>query len=202
MSRPRRLALWAALALVLAVPIVAAAFSPQLAWRSPVYIAAGFFGIFAMALLLVQPLLMSGLLPDISPQLSRRIHRYTGSFLVACVVLHVMGLWITSPPDVIDALTFTSPTPFSDWGVIAMWAVFATALLAAFRKRWRLRVRTWRLAHIALAVIIVTGSVVHAMLIEGTMETVTKAILCALVIAATVKVIHDLRLLQKQPSGR
>ena len=39
----------------------------------------------------------------------------------------------------------------------------------------------------SLAVVIVAGSVVHAMLIEGTMETVSKAALCALVLAATIK---------------
>ena len=38
-----------------------------------------------------------------------------------------------------------------------------------------------------LAIVIVVGSVVHAILIEGTMETVSKAALCALVLAATVK---------------
>ena len=36
-------------------------------------------------------------------------------------------LWITNLPDEIDGLLFASPTPFSAWGVIAMWAVFAAA---------------------------------------------------------------------------
>ena len=39
----------------------------------------------------------------------------------------------------------------------------------------------------------VLGSVVHAMLIEGTMGAGSKAALCALVLSATVKVIMDLR---------
>jgi hypothetical protein len=47
--------------------------------------------------------------------------------LVVAVVVHVGGLWITSPPDMIDALLLTSPTPFSAFGVIAMWAIFAVA---------------------------------------------------------------------------
>jgi hypothetical protein len=34
--------------------------------------------------------------------------------------------------------------------------------------------------------------VVHCLLIEGTMETISKAALCALVLAATVKVMVDL----------
>jgi len=52
--------------------------------------------------------------------------------------------------------------------------------------------RPWRIVHMSLAVIIVVGGVVHAMLVEGTMETVSKAVLCALVLAAAVKVMADL----------
>ena len=104
-----------------------------------------------------------------------------GPALVLAVVVHVAALWLTSPPDVVDALLFRSPTPFSAWGVVAMWAVFATALLAALRGRLRLRLVVWRLCHIALAVMIVVGSVVHAMLIDGTMEIVSKVALSALV---------------------
>src|SRR5688572_7100883 len=93
----------------------------------------------------------------------------------------------------IDALLFASPTPFSPWGVTAMWAIFAVALLAALRRRLGLGPRTWRITHMVLAVVIVVGSVVHSILIEGTMETVSKAALCALVLAATMKVMADLR---------
>jgi predicted ferric reductase len=118
------------------------------------------------------------------------------------VVVHVAGLWITSPPDMIDALLFTSPTPFSAFGVIAMWAIFAVALMVALRRRLRLRPRTWRIAHTLLAVVIVVGSVVHGLLIEGAMETVSKAALCALVLAATIKVIADLRVWNRRATAR
>jgi predicted ferric reductase len=184
---------WAAVAAAIAVPIAAAAVSPQLEWRHPVYIAAGFAGIIALGLLLVQPLAVGGHLPGLSAQSSRRVHRWIGGMLVAAVVFHVGALWITSPPDVIDALLFASPTPFSAWGVIAMWATFAAALLAALRGRLRLRPRNWRIGHTLLVVITVVGTVVHAILIEGTMETVSKVALCALVVAATMKVVADLR---------
>ncbi|SOE08556.1 ferric reductase like protein [Hoeflea halophila] len=178
--------------MAVAVPVAAAAASPLLAWRDPVYIAAGFAGVVAMELLLFQPLLASGWLPGLSGQRGRRVHRWVGGLLVLAVVIHVMGLWVTSPPDVIDALLFASPTPFSAWGVIAMWAVFASALLALLRRR--LRPRHWRRAHTALAAVIVVGSVVHAILIEGTMEIASKIVLCALVVAATVVVIARLRI--------
>lgn len=184
---------WAALATALAAPIIAAAASPLLAWRDPIYIAAGFAGVIAMALLLLQPLLAGGYLPGLSARQMRRVHRTIGGVLVVAVVIHVAGLWITSPPDVIDVLLLASPTPFSVWGVVAMWALFTSALLAAFRRRLRLRPHIWRLAHTALAVVIVVGTIVHALLIDGTMETITKVALCVLLSAATVKVIVDLR---------
>src|SRR4029079_207502 len=165
--------IWALLAAAIFVPIAAAAASPLLEWRGPVYIVAGFAGIFALGLVLVQPLLIGGYLPGLSAYRGRRAHHWIGGALVLAVVIHVGGLWITSPPDMMDALLFASPTPFSPFGVIAMWAIFAVALLATFRRR--LRPRTWRIAHMLLAIVIVTGSVVHAILIEGTMETVSKA---------------------------
>jgi len=190
--------IWAALAAAICVPIAAAATSPLLAWRGPVYILAGFAGIIALGLVLVQPLLIGGYLPGLSAYRGRRTHHWIGGALVLAVVVHVGGLWITSPPDMIDALTFTSPTPFSPWGVIAMWAIFAVAIIAALRRRLGLRLRTWRIVHMPLAIVIVVGSVVHGILIEGTMETVSKAALCALVLAATVKVMADLRVRRKR----
>lgn len=178
---------WAALALAIIAPMTAAAFSPLLAWREPIYIIAGFAGILGMALLLIQPLLIGGYLPGFSGQGARRGHRWLGIGLLVAVMVHVIGLWITSPPDVIDALLFVSPTLFSIWGVTAMWAVFAAALLAGIRRK--LRPRFWRLGHTFLAIVIAIGTVIHAILIEGTMETITKVALCVLVLLATVKVV-------------
>jgi hypothetical protein len=54
----------------------------------------------------------------------------------------------------------------------------------------------------SLAVIIVVGSVVHAMLVEGAMETVSKAALCALVLAAAIKVMADLRVWRRRATSR
>ena len=193
MSVARAILIWGALGLAIAVPVFVAATSPLLAWRQPVYIASGFAGVLAMALLLVQPLLAGGYLPGLPVRRGRRVHLWIGITLVAAVVVHVAGLWITSPPDVIDALLFASPTPFSAWGVVAMWALFAAASLAMLRQRGRVRPRTWRLGHSALVTVVVVGSVVHAMLIDGTMGTPSKALLCALALAATIKVLFDLR---------
>lgn len=194
--------IWAALALAIGVPIAAAATSEQLAWRGPVYILAGFAGIIALGLVLVQPLLIGGYLPGFSAYRGRRAHYWIGGTLVAAIVIHVAGLWITSPPDMIDALTYASPTPFSPFGVTAMWAIFAVALLASLRRRLGLRPRTWRFVHMPLAIVIVAGSVAHCLLIEGTMETISKAALCALVLAATVKAMVDLQVWRKRRTLR
>jgi len=192
--------IWAALAAAICVPIAAAALSPQLAWRDPIYTLAGFAGMIALGLVLVQPLLIAGYLPGLSGYRGRRAHHWIGGVLAVAVMIHVAGLWITSPPDMVDALLFTSPTPFSPFGVIAMWAIFAVALLAALRRR--LGLRTWRIAHMSLALIIVAGSVIHGMLVEGTMETMSKAALCALVLAAAIKAMTDyLRVWRKRTTS-
>ncbi|MEZ5765097.1 MAG: ferric reductase-like transmembrane domain-containing protein [Xanthobacteraceae bacterium] len=202
MRSARTSVIWAALAAAVCVPIAAAAASPLLAYRDAIYILAGFAGIVALALVLVQPLLIGGYLPGLSAYRRRRAHLWIGCVLVAAVAIHVAGLWITSPPDMIDALLFSSPTPFSPFGVVAMWAIFAVALLAAFRRKLGLRPRTWRIAHMLLAVVIVAGSVVHSLLIEGTMETMSKLVLCGLVLVAATKVIADTRIWRKRALPR
>jgi predicted ferric reductase len=193
MKSIRATLIWAALIAAIGVPIAAATASPLLAWRDAIYITAGFAGIVALGLVLVQPLLAAGYLPGLSTYRSRRAHHWIGGALVVAVMVHVGGLWITSPPDMADALLFSSPTPFSLWGVIAMLAIFAVAIIAALRRQLGIGPRKWRMVHMALAVVIVVGGAVHAMLIEGTMEMMSKAALCALVLAATLKVMVDLR---------
>lgn len=170
------------------IAIAAVARSPLLQWREPVYIIAGFAGVLAMVLLLFQPLLACGFIPVFNLPSARRLHRFVGTTLLLAVIAHVVGLWITSPPDVIDALLFVSATPFSIWGVIAMWAVFTTACLALLRLRLRAlrsRPQIWKIGHRVLAIVIGAGSVTHALMIQGTMEVISKTLLCALVVIAT-----------------
>lgn len=185
----RAVLIWATLVASLIVPVLVAATSPLLAWREPVYIAAGFAGVAAMGLLLLQPLLAGGYLPGLGLRRSRRLHVWVGAGLVVAVSGHVIGLWITSPPDVVDALLFRSPTSFSVWGVVAMWALFAAAVLGGFRRRVRLRPAMWRIFHTVFATVLVIGSIVHASLIEGTMGGLSKAVLCVLVLLALGAVI-------------
>jgi len=191
-NKIRTILIWGALTLAITVPVAASLMSPLLAWREPVYIVAALAGIIAMALLLVQPLMIGRYMPGVSVIYSRQIHRWIGSLIFMAVIVHVGGLWITTPPDVIDALLFASPTSFSVWGVLAMWAVFLTGVLALLRKRMKFKPNTWRVSHSVLVAIIVVGTVVHAVLIEGTMEPITKTVLCAILLLATARVFANL----------
>ncbi|MEP6193491.1 MAG: hypothetical protein ABJ231_06345 [Nitratireductor sp.] len=73
--------------------------SPLLQWHQPIYIAGGFAGIVALATMLCQPLLMGGYLPGLPARQGKSVHRVVGTVVVLLVVVHVAGLWITSPPD-------------------------------------------------------------------------------------------------------
>lgn len=202
MSGLRAAVIWGLVGAAMGLPAVLALTSPLLQWRDPVYIVAGFAGVVGMALLLAQPLLVGGHLPGLTGMRGRFLHRVIGALLVVAVVVHVVGLWITSPPDVIDALLFVSPTPFSAWGVIAMWAVFAAALLGALRRRFTARLRLWRILHSIMVLIVVIGTIVHAVQIEGTMEPVSKWLLAGALGVALVRVIRDRRVWAFFATGR
>lgn len=192
MKHGRTAMIWGLLVTAVIVPLALASNSPLLQWRDPIYVAAGYAGVIALALLLFQPLLASHYLPGLSINRRRQIHHLVGAFLLVTIIIHVAGLWITSPPDVIDALLFRSPTSFSIWGVVAMWATFSTASLVAARSKLQIAPNTWRSVHQVLAAIIVVASVVHALLIEGTMELFSKLVLCTMVLIVTFTVLIGL----------
>ena len=176
------------------MPIIAAAFSPYLAWREPIYILAGFAGIIGMCLLLMQPrtggALVAGAVARDQPPLAQVVR----SGPCRCYRDPCRRLWITSPPDVVDALLFVSATPFSAWGVIAMWAGFGAAALGIFRQRLNTAVQGLAAGSCrSLATVTILGSVIHALLIEGTMEVMTKFALCVLVVLVSVGTLTKLR---------
>jgi len=182
---------------VVSASLIAAFTSPLLAWRSPVYIVAGFAGVLTLPILLLQPLLALNLLPKLNRLQSKRLHRAAGVVLCLMVLVHVVGLWITSPPDVIDALLFASPTPFSLWGVISMWSIVVAAVFVTLRRK--INTRVWRLIHKLLAVVTALGAVLHAIKIDGTMELITKSALCGLVVLAIGWMVASGLLSEKEP---
>jgi predicted ferric reductase len=177
---------WCLVAAGMLVPVGLAAASPLQASREALWIFGGMAGVVALALLLVQPLLAAGLLPGPSLPDARRWHRWIGTTIVAAVILHVGGLYFYSPSDVTDVLLLVAPTPFAVYGVVGLASAVLTALLVALRSRLGFRYAAWRIAHNAVSAVVVVSSIVHALLIEGAMEIVSKAILCSLVVAATI----------------
>ena len=192
----KSLLIWSAVALVLLVPLVVASQSPYLAYRDPTYIVAGFTGILSLTLFLLQPLLAGGHIPGLRPRTARIWHRATGSVIILAVLAHVGGLYLTSPPDTLDALLLASPTPFSLYGVVALWGMIITALLVMLRRHLPLRFLHWAILHNVLAAIIVISTVVHALLIEGTMGPVSKWITCLAVVGTTFWVLWDMRVVR------
>lgn len=186
--------------IVLLVPLVIAAQSPYLAYRDSTYVAAGFAGILSLILFLLQPLLAGGHIPGLRSRTARIWHRATGSVivLVLAVIAHVGGLYLTSPPDTLDALLLVSPTPFSLYGVVALWGMIITAVLVAMRRHLPMLFLHWTVLHNVLAVIIVISTAAHTLLIEGTMGTVSKWATCFAVIAATLWVVWDMRVVRQR----
>ena len=189
--------IWSALVLALLLPLVIAAQSPYLEYRESTYIAAGFAGILGLILFLLQPLLAGGHIPGLRPRTARIWHRATGSVIVLAVVAHVGGLYLTSPPDTLDALLLVSPTPFSLYGVVALWGMIITTVLVMLRRHLPLRFLHWAILHNVLAGIIVISTVVHALLIEGTMGSVSKWITCLAVVGTTLWVVWDMRVVRR-----
>ena len=188
--------IWIVLAGAVITPVAIAATSPLLAARTGAYIIAGIAGTAALALLLVQPLLAAGYLPGLHVARARLWHRRVGAAIVIGVALHVGGLYLTSPPDALDALLLVAPTPFSVYGVIGMWSIIGTIILVVLRSRLGLGQIAWRIVHNALSAIVVVTSVVHALMIEGTMGSLSKQILCIGILAIMAIVSAYLRLIK------
>lgn len=183
-------------------PVLVAAFNPLQLSRNPAYIIGSMSGIVALALLLVLPLLVAGYLPGTHPAHERRWHRWLGCTLVFAIFLHIGGLYVTSPDDMTDALLLAAPTPFSVYGVMGLWAMVLTAFLVAARKRIGLSQLWWAVIHNCIAIIVVIASVVHTLMIEGTMGNISKIILCVCILAVTITAIFHLRVVRPMLKGR
>lgn len=173
-----------------------AALNPLQTSRNIAYIIGGLAGICALCILLVQPLLAVGYLTHSRITTSRRWHRWLGTSLIFLVAIHVGGLYLTSPDDTSDALMLVAPTPFSLYGVIGLWALGLTALLVALRKRLAFTDMTWKIIHNLLAVVVVISSVIHAVMIDGAMGSLSKQLLCICVVVATCLITLHLRVLR------
>jgi predicted ferric reductase len=183
-DRRWRIAAWIVVAAIATVPVVAAAASPLQKGREWLWVVGGMAGVVAMSLLFVQPLFTAAAPMLVGGRDGLRWHRLGGMAIVAMVALHVGALYAYSPDDITDALLLVAPTRFSLYGVISMWCLVLTAVLAATRRMMRLDYRLWRIFHSVLAVAVVASGAVHAIQIEGAMEDYSKLVICLAALAA------------------
>lgn len=189
----RFILIWGSLGAIIIVPILVAVRSPLLDSRELVYVIGGLAGVLALALLLVQPVLAAGYLPGLTLLKQRRWHRWTGAALIIATALHIGGLYLTSPPDMIDALLLAAPTLYSLYGVLGMWGIVLTALLVLASPKYIARNVRWRIMHNALSLLVVLFSVAHAWMITGAMGSWSKLLLCICILAVTVIATVQLR---------
>jgi len=181
---------------VVFTPLVLAALSPLQASRNVAYVVGGLAGIAALGFLLLQPLLAAGYLPGFKVAQAKRWHRWLGFAVSVLVAVHIIGLFITSPDDMSDALLLVAPTPFSLYGVIGLWSLGITVLLVLARSRVGIRYGLWKIIHNLLAAVVVGASVIHTLMIDGAMNSLSKYVLCACIVVVTGAAMVHLRVLR------
>jgi predicted ferric reductase len=122
-----------------------------------------------------------------------QFHRQIGYTGLAFVLAHVAisAKW--------DQLTLTKAlnAPLLVWfGMAAATATLILVLTSQWRRRLRLPYEWWHLLHAALAVIAVTGALVHVFLIDHYVDTLWKELLWGLMTGAFVALLLWVRLLK------
>ncbi len=180
---------WFLAGCLIVVPVVIAALNPLQMSRGTSYVVGGLAGVVALSLFLVQPLLAAGFLPGMTLSRQRQWHRWVGASIITLIAMHVVGLYVTSPADIRDALLLQAPTSFSVYGVIALWASALTVLLVVLRGRMIRRGQVWKLSHQIVAAITIAASVIHALQIQGAMGNSSKWVISVAVLCVTAYVI-------------
>ena len=171
MTEPRTLALGAAAAVVVAVPLALALTDRHLAGASPALVLATATGTLAASGLAIQPLLAR----------RRRIsrHQILGAILLGLVLVHVGALFVESPEDAWFALSPDGPTR-ARMALFATIALVGVVALGALRTRLPIGAATWRLLHAYLAVVVIALGIGHAVLTDGALDDAGTTVLLLL----------------------
>jgi 3-phenylpropionate/trans-cinnamate dioxygenase ferredoxin reductase subunit len=170
----RRLAAGAAVAAVVAVPVVLALTDRHLSGASTALVVSTTAGAVAAGALGLQPLLAAG----------RRIarHQLAGAVILALVLVHVGALVVESPEDAWFAMSPDGPTR-ARMALIATVALVLAVALGALRGRLRWHPTTWRVLHGYLAVVVLALGLGHAILTDGALDGAGTAVLVGLMAA-------------------
>ena len=171
MTDRRTLALGAAAAVVIAVPLSLALTDRHLAGASAALVVATATGTLAASGLAIQPLLAR------RQRITR--HQILGSILLGLVLVHVGALFVESPEDAWFALSPDGPTR-ARMALFATIALFGVVALGALRTRLPIAADTWRLLHAYLAVVVIALGIGHAVLTDGALDDAGTAVLLLL----------------------
>lgn len=171
MAERRTLALGAAAAVVVAVPVTLALTDRHLADASTALVVSTTAGALAASALALQPLLARG----------RRIsrHQVLGAVVLTLVLVHVAALFAESPEDARFALSPDGPTR-ARMALIATLALFGVVALGALRTRLPLSPATWRVVHAYLASVVIALGIGHAILTDGALDGAGTVVLAVL----------------------
>lgn len=184
------------------LPLVVALVSPLQTGREAIWVIGALAGVLALSLLVIQVLLPTPWLRGIIIGDDSRVHRLLGIAIAVIVIVHVGGLYVTSPDDIADALVLQAPT-YSRLGVLSAWCLALSLGLALARRKLALTYSDWQIVHAFLAVVVVTTAVAHTVMIRGTLDGPVEVLLCgAAVIAVSAAIVHRFVLLPLQRRAR
>ena len=175
----RRVALWAALAAVVAVPLALALTDFHLEGAPAALVLSTAAGALAVSALVLQPLLAGR--GRIGP------HRMLGAVALVLVLAHVAGLFVVAPDDALFAMSPDGPTR-ARMALIATIALVAVVALGVGHGRLPIGAASWRILHAFLAVLVIALGIGHAVLTDGALDGIGTPLLLGLGLLALAAV--------------
>ena len=175
------LALVAAVAAVVAVPLALALTDAHLAPGPPALVVSTAAGALAASALALQPLLAARARGSAAGLARRRLrrHQVLGLTALVLVLVHVGGLFAVEVDDTLFAFSPDGPTR-ARMAVIATLALAGVVALGLARGRVGLADGTWRALHAYLAVLAIALGIGHALLTDGALDGLGTPVLVGL----------------------
>ena len=175
-----RVALLAAAALLLALPLVLALTDAHLSGQPAALVISTAAAALAVSALVLQPLLAgAGRL---------RWHRVLGAVALGLVLVHLGGLFVVGAEDTLFALSLDGPTR-GRMATLATAALIAVVALGVLRARLPMAGATWRILHGFLAALVIGLGFGHAVLTDGALDGIGTPLLLAFATVALLGVL-------------
>ena len=166
----RRLAAGAAIAAVVALPLLLALTDFHLEAAPAALVMSTAAGALAVSALVLQPVLAG--------RGKIGIHRLLGGVALTLVLAHVAALFVLAPDDALFAMSPDGPTR-ARMALLATIALVAVVALGVLRERLPMSGATWRILHAFLATLVIVLGFGHAVLTDGALDGVgTLVLLC------------------------